>query len=168
MPRYSLVVLICWCMHVRADNVQTNKVFVFMQDEMKFTEEAIGRAQGQAQFLTRVIDCGPFAVRITPPVPQAATNKRVFMFGAMECSACGIGFTSDDMIGVCKLPCAHTYHLYCFGMVCWLGDQCIEQGCNEQISEPVKKRICCLSMCQPATAFKTPKSKIHLTLCFCD
>ena len=48
MPRYSLVVLICWCMHVHVNNVQTNKVFVFMQDKLEIIEEAIGRAQGHA------------------------------------------------------------------------------------------------------------------------
>ena len=138
-------------------------VFVFMQDELKSSEEALARLQGQAQFLTRVSDCGPFSVRITPPAPKAATNKRMLIFEATECSACGMGFANDDMVGVCMLPCSHPYHLYCFGMLCWLGDQCIELGCNEHISEAVKKRFCCLSMSQPTSTFKTPKSKIHLT-----
>lgn len=138
-------------------------VLVFIQGHLENSEEELARLQVQAQFLTRASDCGPVSVRINPPAPKVATNKRLLIIEATKCSACGMGFANDDMVGVCMLPCKHSFHLYCFGILCWLGDQCTEVGCNEYIPEAVKKSFFCSSITLPSSIFKTPKSKIHFT-----
>lgn len=141
-------------------------VFVFMQDQLKSSEDELARLQGQMQFLTRVRDCGPFSVWVTPQAPKVDGNKSMLIFDATECSACGMGFANDVMVGVCMLACRHPYHLYCFGMLCWMGDQCIDPGCNEHIPAAVKKNFGCNSMSLPTSTLKTPKSKLHVTCCF--
>lgn len=138
--------------------------YFLMQDELKSNEQVLARLQTQAWFLTRVNDCGPFSVRNAPRVPKASANQAMLKFEATECSACGAGFADDDIIELCMLPCRHPYHLYCLGLLCSLQNQCNEVGCDELISEVVKKRFCCIPMLQPTGSFKTPKSKSLISL----
>ena len=39
----------------------------------------------------------------------------------------------NNMISLCMLPCKHAYHLYCFEVVCHMGDPCLLPECDDRI-----------------------------------